>query len=386
MKITRRACLRAAAAIPAVLASPLMAAKLWRDDSWTSLPRLRDVAADAGLLFGSDSDFYFRDVAAGYQPLFLNQCALYVGNLSWGVVARESPRENDDADPNVAVALASGLKLTGSHLLWYRSTPKWFEALSKTQAQEALAKHIQELAAFYRGRCFSWNVVNEAIEPRENGPNGLRINNSLARMLGPEFFFDAFREARTADPGALLLYNDYDLELNTPEQESRRSALLNLLDRMQKAQVPIDGVGLQSHLRFNRLDAFNETIYRRFLHELAARGMKIVISEIDVDDIGMPSDPKIRDQQVAQVYASFLAVALDEIAVTALVTWGLCDAYSWHNRTQFFPEYIRPDHQPQRPLLFDADLHAKPAFYAVLNALKQAPKRPMVLSAQSSPQ
>lgn len=386
MKITRRTCLRAAAAIPAVLASPLMAAKFWGMDAGTSLPCLRDVAADAGLYFGSDSDFYFRDVVPAYEVLFLNQCALYVGNISWGVVAPDPVHENDEADPNVAVALANGLRLTGSHLLWYRSTPKWFETLSKTEAQEAVAKHIQHMAEFYRGRCFSWNVVNEAIEPRENGPYGLRINNSLARTLGPEFFFDAFREARTADPGALLLYNDYDLELDTPEQEARRSALLHLLDRMQKAQVPIDGVGLQSHLRFNRFNAFNETIYRRFLQDLAARGMKIVISEIDVDDIGMPLDTKIRDQQVAQVYARFLAVALDEIAVVALVTWGLCDAYSWHNRTQYFPEYIRPDHQPQRPLLFDADLHAKPAFYAVLDALKQAPRRPKVITAHSSPQ
>ena len=375
MKITRRACLRLAAVLPAVLKSPLTVAKSWEMDSWTSLPRLRDIAADAGLLFGSDSDFYFRDVAPAYQSLFLNQCALYAGNLSWGEVAPNSPHEDDESDPNVAIALRHGLKLTGAHLLWYRSTPMWFESLSRTQAQKAVAEHIRCLAAFYRGRCFSWNVVNEAIEPRENGPYGLRVNNSLARMLGPEYFDDSFHEARAADPGALLLYNDYNLELDTPEQEARRSALFHLLDRLQKAQVPIDGVGLQSHLRFPNFNAFNETIYRRFLQDLAARGMKIVISEIDVDDIGMPLNPKIRDQQVAQMYARFLAVALDEIAVVALATWGLCDAYSWHNRTKYFPEYIRPDGQPQRPLLFDGELHAKPAFYAVLNALKQSPKR-----------
>jgi endo-1,4-beta-xylanase len=349
------------------------------------LPRLRNVAADAGLFYGSDSDFYFRDEPPSYQSLFLSQCALYAGNISWGDVAPNSPHENDESDPNVAIALRHGLKLTGAHLLWNRSTPKWFEALSKTQAHKAVAQHIRSIAAFYRGRCFSWNVVNEAIEPRENGPYGLRIDNSLARMLGPEYFFDAFHEARAADPGALLLYNDYNLELDTPEHEARRTALFHLLDRLQKAQVPIDGVGLQSHLRSFNYKTFNETIYRRFLHDLAARGMKIVISEIDVDDIAMPLDPKIRDQQVAQMYARFLAVALDEPAVVALASWGLCDAYSWHNRTKYFPEYIRPDNQPQRPLLFDAELHAKPAFYAVLDALKHAPKRPKVLSSHSLP-
>jgi endo-1,4-beta-xylanase len=194
--------------------------------------------------------------------------------------------------------------------------------------------------------------------------------------MGPGFFGDVFQEARNADPDALLLYNDYFLELNTPEHEARRSALFRLLDRLQKEQAPIDGIGLQSHLRFATFDAFHEASYGKFLSDLAARGLRIVISELDVDDIGLPSDQKMRDQRVAEICARFLAVALDEPSVVALVTWGLCDAYSWHNRTQYFPEYIRADHQPQRPLMFDAQLQPKPAFYAVLNALEHAPKRP----------
>jgi GH35 family endo-1,4-beta-xylanase len=57
-----------------------------------------------------------------------------------------------------------------------------------------------------------------------------------------------------------------------------------------------------------------------------------------------------------------------------LVTWGICDPYSWYNST-WFHDYVRPDHVLQRPLLFDGDLQAKPSFYAVLNALRHAPKR-----------
>jgi len=78
---------------------------------------------------------------------------------------------------------------------------------------------------------------------------------------------------------------------------------------------------------------------------------------------------------VADVYARFLAAALDSPAVVALVTWGLCDPYSWLNHNVYFPQFKRPDGLPQRPLQFDAEFHPKPAFYAVLHALQRAPKR-----------
>jgi endo-1,4-beta-xylanase len=273
------------------------------------------------------------------------------------------------------VALDAGLKITGAHLLWYMRTPPWLETLSRADAEKAVAAHIARIAGVYRGRVYSWNVVNEAIEPPQKGPDGLRMNSPLVRVLGTDFFATAFREARAADPNALLLYNDYDLDLDVPWQQARRDALFRLLDRLQKANAPIDGVGLQSHLKYRQIADFHEKPYRGFLHDLAARGLKIVITELDVDDIGLPADTVARDQAIADVYARFLAVALDEPAIAGLVTWGICDAYSWHNHTQWFPEYSRADHLPQRPLLFDANFQPKPSFYAVLNALRNAPKR-----------
>jgi endo-1,4-beta-xylanase len=344
-------------------------------DAGEAQPTLREAAAHAGLVYGSCSDEQFRHQPEAYQALFLRQCALYAGILAWKHIAPDPTHENDSFDPNVAVALDAGLRLTGAHLLWYEQTPAWLETLPREQAQAAAAAHINRIAGFYRGKCFSWNVVNEAINPREHADDGLRVNCPLLRSLGPDFFETAFREARVADPAALLLYNDYDLELDTPDQEARRTALFHLLDRLQKEQIPIDGVGLQSHLKFAHLGDFNEKKYRGFLHDLAQRGLKIAITELDVDDRGAPPAPAERDRAVADVYARFLNVALDETAVIALVTWGLCDPYSWLNHPASFPQFVRPDGQPQQPLLFDAAFHPKPAYDAVLRALQQAPKR-----------
>ena len=339
-----------------------------------AVPSLRDAAAAAGLVYGAASDERFRDAPAEYLRLFIRECALFAPNLSWQDLAPDPLHENDQQDANAAVALDAGLKITGAHLLWYLRTPAWLETLPRAQAEQAAAAHIQRLAGFYRGRCFSWNVVNEAIQPPEGAADGLRVKSALVRALGPGFFEAAFREARAADPGAMLLYNDYDLELAAPDQESRRTALFKLLDRLQKAGAPIDGVGLQSHLKWARFGEFDEAVYRRFLHDIAARGLKIVITELDVEDRGAPADADARDREVGKVYERFLRVALDESAVVGLVTWGLCDAYSWYNG-KYFPQFVRPDGLPQRPLLFDGEFRAKPAFYAVLRAVEGAPRR-----------
>jgi endo-1,4-beta-xylanase len=373
MKTTRREHLLALSAAALALRLPCRAGGLGLSSAAPTT--LRDAAAAAGLVYGSCSDEQFGKQPQAYQALFLSQCALYAGILSWQGLAPDPSHEDDRRDPNVAVALDGGLRLTGAHLLWYERTPAWLETLPRAQAQQAAAAHIQRIAGFYRGKCFSWNVVNEAINPRENAADGLRVNNPLLRALGPDYFEAAFREARAADPGALLLYNEYDLELDAPDQQARRDALFHLLDRLQKAQVPIDGVGLQSHLKLARMVEFHEKTYRTFLHDLAQRGLKIVITELDVDDRGAPANAGERDRAVADVYARFLAVVLDEPAVAALVTWGLVDPYSWLNHTKYFTQFLRADGLPQRPLLFDAEFRPKPAFEAVLHALQQAPKR-----------
>jgi len=378
MKITRREHLSGLGIAALSSIAPRWAFGLAASDAQ---PTLREAAAHAGLVYGSCSDNQFRHEPPVYQALFLKQCALYAGILAWKHIAPDPTHEDDSFDPNVAVALDAGLRLTGAHLLWHEQTPAWLETLPRAEARAAAAAHIKRIADFYRGRCFSWNVVNEAIHPREGAADGLRVDSPLLRALGPDFFEVAFREARAADPSALLLYNDYDLELDTPDQEARRTALFHLLDRLQKQQIPIDGVGLQSHLKFAHLADFNEKKYRGFLHDLAQRGLKIAITELDVDDRGAPPAPAERDRAVADVYARFLNVALDEPAVIALVTWGLCDPYSWLNHNASFPQFTRPDGQTQRPLLFDAAFHPKPAYDAVLNALQQAPKRPGISNA-----
>ncbi len=106
------------------------------------------------------------------------------------------------------------------------------------------------------------------------------------------------------------------------------------------------------------------------MKQVAALGLRIFITELDVTDRELPADLQIRDGVVANVYQDFLQAVLEQPAVTAVVTWGLSDRYTW--LSQFEP---RSDGRPVRPLPLDSSMQHKPALWAVMNALNAAEAR-----------
>src|ERR1700677_3111855 len=107
MKTWRREYLRAASAIAfSSLAARWPVSLPFGDASQSTL---RAAAASAGLVYGSCSDEPFQETAPAYQALFLSQCALYAGILSWQGIAPDASHEDDERDPNVAIALTAGL-------------------------------------------------------------------------------------------------------------------------------------------------------------------------------------------------------------------------------------------------------------------------------------
>ena len=249
------------------------------------LPSLKAAASRIGLRFGSDSDVDIEAAPASYQALFIRHCDLLAPSMSWGTV---EPTRNDPMpaweDPNVAFARRHGLRLTGAHLLWHENSPAWFRTIAAgAAARAAVDRHIDRMVRGYAGQVFAWNVVNEAIDTSSGDRDGLR-RSVYADQLGPGFIAAAFRTARAADPDALLVYNDTRLEMDAADEAARRDALLRLLDRLRSEHVPIDGVGLQTHLRLDD-SRFNASVYRDFLRAIAGRGLKILITEMDVLDL-----------------------------------------------------------------------------------------------------
>ncbi|HEY1431204.1 MAG TPA: endo-1,4-beta-xylanase, partial [Stellaceae bacterium] len=172
-----------------------------------------------------------------------------------------------------------------------------------------------------------------------------------------------------------LVVNEYDVELDAPEQEARRRALLGLLEVMQRSGTPVDAVGIQAHLSCAGGPPFSASGLRRFLAEVSDLGLTIQITELDVTDENAPPDQAMRDRLVADTYRRFLDAALDEPAVKMVVTWGLSDRHSWIVRQETHKSKWRADGMQSRPLPFDADLNPKPAFEAIMQAFAHAPQR-----------
>ena len=340
---------------------------------------LRKLASEKGLLYGTTISARQISGDSRFVELVLQQTGLVVAenDMKWQVMNRGARGDDDygPADTVAAFALENDLALRGHNLLWYHRTPNWFFDLDNRQDIEAaIVERIRGLAGRYRGMVHSWDVVNEPIEPKDGRPDGLRTGVFL-KMFGPDYLDLAYRTAREADPAARLVVNEYDVELDTPEQEVRRTTLLNVLERMRRSGTPVDAVGVQAHLSCAGGPPFSAARLRRFLADVADLGLTIQITELDVTDENAPADEAVRDRLVADAYSRFLDAALDEPAVKMVVTWGLSDRHSWIVRKETHESKWRADGLPSRPLPFDADLKPKPAFEAIAQAFVHAPQR-----------
>nr|WP_299405947.1 endo-1,4-beta-xylanase [Acaryochloris sp. IP29b_bin.148] len=350
-----------------------------RDFAITEWSPLRELAANKDIIFGASARFDQVMSDKQFAVLLAQECRLLVPEweLKWSAGdhhLRPSPGEFDfaAADAMLSFAQTHHLLFRGHALIWHESLPKWFQKVVNHQnAAKVMKHHIETVMGHYRGRMHSWDVVNEAIEYdplASQRADGLR-QTPWFEFLGPDYIDFAFRIAAKADPDALLVYNDFGLDYNTAMDKAKRRAVLGLLKRLKAKGTPVHALGIQAHLRGDSLD-FDPQSLRQFLKEVAALDLKILITEMDVNDSKLPADIQKRDRIVAGVYEDYLSVVLDEPAVIAVITWGLSDRYTY--LSEFFP---RADHQPVRPLPLDTNLQPKLAWNALARAFQKAQKR-----------
>jgi endo-1,4-beta-xylanase len=334
---------------------------------------LQRLAADKGLLFGSCLALKYFAQSSAYQQLFLEQCDLATPELhmKWSSLSNQPGVYNfETADSFVAFCLNHRIKVRGHTLVWHDALPPWVVSqLTPATGQAIMTGHIARAAGHFAGKLYSWDVVNEVLDPASHRPDGLRDSPWLENC-GEDYIETAFRTAAAADPKAMLVWNENYLELSNGFGLPKRTAMLALLDKMLARGVPIHGVGIEAHLRADQAAVLGDDSYQAFLAELAHRGMKIFITELDIQDVALPADPQARDQSVAELYRKFLTTSLLEPAVKGVLTWGLADCFTW--LAGYRP---RKDGLPVRPLPFDANCQPKAAYYAIAQTLAAAPLR-----------
>lgn len=330
---------------------------------------LRAHASAHGLFYGSAVDTGLLRTDPAYRELLATQCNILVAEnaMKWAALHPAPDHYTfDQADELLAFAQQHSIAVRGHNLCWHEALPPWFATTVTPQnAAQHLTSHIETVAGRYQGRIRAWDVVNEAISLEDGKLDGLR-DSPWYRLLGPAYIELAFRTARAADPHALLTYNDYGIEYDHPASFTKRAAVLALLRRLKAGGVPIDAVGIQSHIDATTSGLGPGII--AFAEAAHALGLKVFLTELDVNDDNLaPDDSAACDTAVAAVYSKYVTVMLTNPAVTDIVTWGVSDNHSWLNNSKSHKEQ-HPTRQ-QRALPFDESYQPKPAFYALRAAL-----------------
>jgi endo-1,4-beta-xylanase len=318
---------------------------------------------------------------SNYAALLEQDCSILVpeNELKWqSLQPTNGPHNFARFDAILNYAEAKGMAMRGHTLVWHQSRwmPVWLESYNfgpspAAEAERILTQHVQTVCRRYGNRIVSYDVVNEAVVPA----TGLLYETALSKALGgAQKTLDlAFHSARAEAPGAQLVYNDYMSW--EPGGERHRSGVLELLKGFKARGVPVDALGIQSHLGIYSstpvatLVANQTPTWRAFLNEVVAMGYKLVITELDVRDDGLPADVAVRDQAIADYTRAYLDVMFAYPELRDVLVWGMCDKYSW------LRSMPRSDGQPRRPCPYDAGFKPKPMHSAIDGAFVGAVQR-----------
>jgi endo-1,4-beta-xylanase len=314
-----------------------------------------------------------------YTRIVKAECGIVVpeNEMKWQRT-RPGPTKFDFArmDDIVRWTQANGLAIRGHTLLWHRPQwfPKWlndydFGANPVQEAERLLTTHIRTVTDRYRGVISSYDVVNEAIDHDTNG----LMQTSLSRAMGgAEGVLDlAFHTAREQLPDAELVYNDYMSW--EPTHAKHCADVLRLLEGFRKRNVPVDTLGIQSHIENFSIDSatqvgpYRERQWRQFLDEAVAMGYKLLITEFDVKDKALPAAIPVRDAKVAEFARRYFEVMLDYEQLGDILAWGMVDKYSWLQG--FAP---RDDGLEVRCCPYDSKYQAKPLRDSIAQTLTAA--------------
>lgn len=279
---------------------------------------LRDAAERSGRYFGFAYAPHLAQQDANYRAIAEREFSMVTAEntMKWESVQPSEGQFNwSGADAVVDFAQANNQEVYGHTLVWHSQLPGWASNISDpTRLSTVMKDHINAVAGRYKGDIAYWDVVNEAFED-----NGTRRQSVFQRVLGDGYIEEAFREARSADPNAKLCINDY----STDAINSKSTAIYNLVRDFKARGVPIDCVGLQSHLIVGQVPSTYQQNIQRFVD----LGVEVRITELDIRMNTPASQQNIAQQ--AQDYKKVFEACWAVDGCNGVTIWGISDQYSW---------------------------------------------------------
>jgi GH35 family endo-1,4-beta-xylanase len=366
---------------------------------------LRDIANARGILFGSLISYgssLTHGVIHDGSPngIYTNivQKEFNIGQAAWGATrwSKDSPSDFNDANdvinwsrPRFDKVTLIGLVGPNNYMpTWFRNgdfTPEEMDDLLKNLIYEIMESNDN------KSKVDVWCVANELFN--ENGTyrtmkwNDMGWEDDASGLTGtdqvnlrhPAFIAKALQYCREKT-NALLEIRDYGIE-NTESSSQfnlKYKAFYELIKHLKAKEVPIDVVGIQSHMMIGKgtavgtavnMDSDTEEVgyesFKNAIRNFKALATDVYLTELDIVSVKInsqlqPWNSLLAEQQKKDYY-NVVKAALDA-GVNLISLWG-----------------VRDDNDPgwrlgQNPLLFDPAYNIKPAYYGVQKALYEASK------------
>ena len=328
---------------------------------------------DLGLRALADSAHFFIGAIPGgveiTDPIFKNNfnSVTLENALKMGPLFKNGEVGNYDfsaADKLVDEGLANNMRVRGHTLVWGKQSDLfknpdlnvWLNTFPEDERSDKLRNlmltHIDTVLSHFKGRIKIWDCVNEVTDFMEAGK---LEDNVYSRYLTHAYIADAFKHAHKVDPDLKLFLNE---QIN--EYQGKQAELfLHLVKKLKADQVPIHGVGIQSHIMFNQDTAIASL--HNFVNKLADLGLEVEITEVDLRLRLFDGD---QDPYAAQgkYYGRLVKMCMSNPACKGVTFWGSTDKYCWMDGMPIFAK-------PNEPYLFDAEQNPKPGLYEIYHVL-----------------
>jgi GH35 family endo-1,4-beta-xylanase len=272
----------------------------------------------------------------------------------WGSAAgltRTSPMRWGQLDQAYDFAAANGFPFNFHVLLWGNQQPTWMSSLPPDEQLLEINKWFAAVAERYPD--IEWlQVVNEGTwdppdcgVPKNEGTNCASSGNYVRALggyndtdgTGHDWILNAFRLAREYFPDTKLMINDV-LITNSPEATTE---YLEIIESLKREDL-VDAIGVQGHAFVFTPGVPGPTIpgrpwepeadmavHKANLDRLAATGLPIQITELDIDGTaagGVPGD----EVQLAD-YRRVVPTFWEHPGVEGITLWGWRQPFHWRN-------------------------------------------------------
>ena len=256
----------------------------------------------------------------------------------WGSAAgttRTARCAGPNLDQAYNFAQANGFPFNFHVLVWGNQQPTWMAALPAEEQLVEIKKWFAAVAERYPN--IKWlQVVNEPLhDPPDcthsaNQGSNCNTSGNYARALGGangtdgtgwDWILNAFRLAKQYFPNTKLMLNDYSIT----NSNTATTQYLQIIDILKRENL-LDVIGEQGH-------AFSTTgnmaVHKANLDRLAATGLPIQITELDID--GLAAGGVAGDVVQLRDYRRIVPVFWEHPGVQGVTVWGWRQPNHWRN-------------------------------------------------------